>query len=59
MEFLATEISPDTYVNVMPQYHPAGAATRHPSIARSTTLNEYHEALLLAREAGIHRFDVR
>ena len=52
MEFLAREISPDTYVNVMAQYRPAGTASGHPGIARSTTPGEYHEALKIAREAG-------
>jgi putative pyruvate formate lyase activating enzyme len=59
MEFLATDISPDTYVNVMAQYRPAGTARRHPNIARSTSLDEHHEALKIAREAGIHRLDAR
>jgi len=59
MTFLAEEISPDTYVNVMAQYHPSGTAQQHPDIARSTTLDEYHTALRLAREAGIHRLDTR
>jgi putative pyruvate formate lyase activating enzyme len=59
MQFLAEEISPDTYVNVMAQYQPAGTARQHPNIARSTTLEEYHDALQIAREAGIHRLDVR
>jgi putative pyruvate formate lyase activating enzyme len=59
MKFLAEEISPDTYVNVMAQYQPAGTARQHPDIARNTTLEEYHDALQIAREAGIHRLDVR
>lgn len=59
MEFLATEISPHTYVNIMSQYRPAGTARRHPNIARNTTLDEYHEALRIARAAGIHRLDQR
>ena len=59
MEFLAAEISSDTYVNVMAQYHPAGRARQHSVIARSTTPDEYQEALQIAREAGIHRLDVR
>lgn len=59
MQFLAEEISPDTYVNVMAQYQPAGTARQHPSIARSTTLEEYRDALQIAREAGIHRLDAR
>ena len=59
MEFLATEISPNTYVNVMGQYHPAGTARQFPNLARSTTLGEYQEALELARQAGIWRLDER
>ena len=59
MEFLTAEISFDTYVNVMAQYQPAGTARQHPDIPRSTALDEYHDALLIAREAGIHRLDVR
>ncbi len=34
MRFLATEVSPDTYVNVMAQYHPAAHAHRYPTISR-------------------------
>ena len=57
MRFLAREVSPDTYVNVMAQYHPAGQARRHPSIARSLTRAEWSEAVAIAREEGLHRFD--
>jgi putative pyruvate formate lyase activating enzyme len=57
MRFLAREISPDTYVNLMAQYRPAGHARDHESIARSITLDEYREALAAAREEGIRRID--
>jgi putative pyruvate formate lyase activating enzyme len=57
MRFLAQEISPDTFVNVMPQYRPASFAQRHPSIDRPLRLNEFEEALAIAREEGIRRFD--
>lgn len=58
MKFLADEISPETYVNVMAQYGPAGTAMQHPAISRNTTLAEYQEALEAARDAGIRRLDM-
>lgn len=59
MRFLAQEISANTYVNIMPQYRPAGTARRHESIRRGVTFKEYEEALKIAREEGIQRLDVR
>lgn len=59
MRFLAQEISANTYVNIMPQYRPAGAASRHEAIRRSVTFDEYEEAVDIAHEEGIHRLDVR
>ncbi len=59
MRFLAREISPDTFVNVMPQYHPTGHAHRHESINRPLSTAEYREALAIAREEGLRRFDRR
>jgi putative pyruvate formate lyase activating enzyme len=56
MRFLAREISPDTFVNVMAQYHPAGHARRYPPLDRPLSLAEYREALRIAREEGLHRF---
>ena len=59
MRFLAREISADTFVNVMPQYHPAGRAHRHASINRPLRTVEYREALLIAQEEGLRRFNRR
>ncbi len=59
MAFLAQEISPDTYVNVMGHYHPYGRATEHPSLHRFIQDQEYQEARRLAREAGLWRLDRR
>jgi putative pyruvate formate lyase activating enzyme len=59
MRFLAREISPDTYVNIMPQYRPEGRASRHPGIARPLTPAEWREAIAVAREEGLSRFDER
>ncbi len=33
LRFLAHEVSPNTFVNVMPQYRPEGPADQHPAIA--------------------------
>ncbi len=59
MEFLAREISPNTYVNVMGQYRPCGRAGEHPSLRKFLTGLEHEEALRLAREAGLTRLDRR
>ena len=55
--FLAGELSPDTYVNVMDQYRPCGDAANDPAIARPITNTEYAEAVASARDAGLHRLD--
>ena len=56
MHFLATEISKDTYVNVMEQYRPAYKAVGHPTIGRRITSEEYAEAIRIARAEGLRRF---
>ncbi len=56
MHFLATEISRDTYVNVMDQYRPAHKAFALPHIARRITHEEFGEAMRIARAEGLHRF---
>jgi putative pyruvate formate lyase activating enzyme len=53
MRFLAKEISPNTYVNVMGQYHPNGHADRYAPINRRVTPAEYMEASAIAREEGL------
>jgi putative pyruvate formate lyase activating enzyme len=57
MRFLAQEVSPHTYVNLMDQYHPYGDAYRYPEIARPLTPEEFEEALEATRKAGIRRLD--
>jgi putative pyruvate formate lyase activating enzyme len=59
MEFLAREISPATYVNVMGQYRPCGRAGEHPSLRKFLTGQEHAQAQKLAREAGLTRLDHR
>ncbi len=59
MEFLAREISPNTYVNVMDQYRPCGDVAAFPELQRSITPEEYEAALDAAAAAGITRLDQR
>ncbi len=61
MRFLAEELSPDTYVNVMAQYYPAGKvnAEKYSEINRRLTADEYLEALKIAQEVGLWRLDER
>ena len=57
MRFLAEEVSGNTVVNVMDQYHPAFRARHHPPLDRRITLEEYLEARRLAEEAGLRLVD--
>ncbi|HSW62470.1 MAG TPA: radical SAM protein [Dissulfurispiraceae bacterium] len=57
MRFLADEISVDTYVNVMDQYHPCHKACDFPEISRRVTPAEYKNAVRLAMQAGLSRID--
>ncbi len=59
MRFIAKEISPNTYVNIMDQYRPYGHAYKYPPLDRGITHDEYEEALRAAREEGITRLDSR
>lgn len=58
-EFLAEEISPETYLNVMSQYRPMYKAHEYPRINRRLTAEELEAAVNLALEAGLTRLDER
>lgn len=57
VHFLAEEISPDTYFNLMDQYRPAYKASQYPQLNRRVTPSEFQQALQMALEAGLHRLD--
>jgi putative pyruvate formate lyase activating enzyme len=59
LRFLAEEISPDTYLNLMDQYRPCFKAARFPELDRRITSPEYEKALQLARRHGLTRLDHR
>jgi putative pyruvate formate lyase activating enzyme len=57
MAFLADKISPNTYVNIMAQYHPCGDISPSSPLARRISSEEYREAIRYAKTAGILRLD--
>ena len=59
LEFLAREISPATYVNIMDQYHPCHQAYGDDTINRPLHAEEYARAMAMAKELGLHRLDQR
>ena len=62
MLWIAGNLSPNTYVNVMDQYYPAHKAETEPRFAeinRRPSDHEFCSALKLARDAGLWRLDTR
>jgi putative pyruvate formate lyase activating enzyme len=62
LHWLATALSPDTYVNLMDQYHPAHKAETEPQfseINRRISGPEFRQAWAYAEEAGLWRLDAR
>ena len=55
MEFLATEISTETFVNIMDQYRPLHKAFQYPELSRPITRMEFKRAIEIAQNYGIHR----
>lgn len=59
VRFLADEVSPDTYINLMDQYQPAYKSKQYPRINRGITQEEYQHAVDMAHDAGLQRLDHR
>lgn len=59
MEFLAREVSANTYVNIMDQYRPCGDVSAFPELQRPIAPEEHEAALKAAAKAGITRLDER
>lgn len=57
VEFLAREISPNTYTNIMAQYHPCYKASQVPQLARSLSHQEFMEAVEMAYKTGLSCLD--
>jgi putative pyruvate formate lyase activating enzyme len=61
LHWIASELGPETYVNLMDQYYPAGKVTsdRFSEINRRLTSAEYREAVAMAHDLGLRRLDAR
>ena len=57
VRFLAREVSTNTYLNIMAQYHPCYKAFDIPSLAHPLQRQEFTEAIDLARQQGLCRLD--
>ena len=57
VNFLASEVSKDTYINIMDQYYPAYNSLKYPELSRRITYDEFIKAMKIAQQAGLHRFD--
>lgn len=57
LSFLAEEISPGTYLNLMDQYRPCYRAEEYPPLDRGPTSAEFRTTLKLAKKHGLHRLD--
>jgi putative pyruvate formate lyase activating enzyme len=59
LRFVAAQLGPGTYVNLMGQYYPAGRTERHPEIDRRPYPEELVCAYEIADELGLRRLDQR
>ena len=57
VRFLAREVSTNTYLNIMAQYHPCYKAFDMPLLARPVNRQEFSEAIDLAHQQGLNRLD--
>jgi putative pyruvate formate lyase activating enzyme len=57
LEFIASEVSTDTYLNLMAQYRPCYRASEHPPLDRRPTEAEYRRAREAAERLGLRRLD--
>jgi putative pyruvate formate lyase activating enzyme len=57
VEFLAREVSSNTYLNIMAQYHPCYKASGFPALSRAVTKEEHLDAVTLALQHGLTRLD--
>jgi len=59
LDFLAREVSPATYINIMDQYRPCHKAVGIKPINRSLSSEEYRQAMEIADRKGLHNLDRR
>jgi uncharacterized Fe-S radical SAM superfamily protein PflX/intein/homing endonuclease len=59
LRFVADELGPDTYVNLMGQYYPAGRTDKYEEIDRRPRHDELERAFEIADGLGLRRLDPR
>ena len=59
MRFLAEEISRNTYLNIMDQYHPCGDIQWSSLLSRRISAGEFQSAVDAAKREGLTRLDLR
>ncbi len=61
LEWIASELGSETYVNLMDQYYPAGKvdAERYPELTRRLLAKEFVVAKRMAADLGLRRLDER
>jgi len=55
VDFLAQEISQNTFLNIMDQYYPCFKAFQYPELARRINSEEFEKATNIAKKAGLKR----
>ena len=56
VQWVASELGPDTHVNIMSQYTPMFRANEFPPLDRRLTQAEFTQAMYWAHGAGLHNF---
>ncbi|MCL0057999.1 radical SAM protein [Dehalococcoidales bacterium] len=57
VRFLGQEVSTNTYLNIMAQYHPCYKAFDIPQLSRPVLEQEFYKAIELAHQQGLYRLD--
>jgi putative pyruvate formate lyase activating enzyme len=58
LRFVAEELSPDTYVNVMDQYRPCHQASDYPELDRPLSRKEWRQAVTWAKNSNLTNLDL-
>lgn len=59
LQWIASNLPKETYVNIMSQYRPAYKAFSYPEISRRITRKEYSDAIKWAKEFGLTNLDIQ
>lgn len=55
LKFISNDLSKNSYVNIMGQYHPEFDYKKHPGLGRRPTVREIDDVKKTARSYGLHR----